>query len=109
MSNIFSFVVYGLIFTEIAVGFSLSIAGLAGGRIGLTRGGNLMEGIEVAANRIEALRREIGLLQRAIKKSNVKESKKGRQETQLALLHQKRARIKKQAEKELLMRYLNVL
>lgn len=92
-----------------ALGSNALVVGTEGDRIDLTTEGNLMESIEGAAENIEVLRREIGLLQRAIKKNKDKERKKGRQEAQLTLLHQKIARIKKQAEKELLMRYLYVL
>jgi len=89
------------------LGGNALVVGTEKDRIDLRRDGNLMEGIEAAASSIKALRKEVGLLQRAIATKNKdNKSKKGRQESQLTLLHQKIARIKKQAEKELLMRYL---
>lgn len=88
------------------LGGNALVVGTEKDRIDLRKDGDLMESIEAAASSIEALRKEIGLLQRSMTKNRAKEGKKGRQESQLTLLHQKIARIKKQAEKELLMRYL---
>lgn len=90
------------------LGGNAVVVGTEKNRIDLRKDGDLMESIETAASNIVVLRKEIGLLQRAITKNKAKENKKGRQESQLTLLHQKIVRIKKQVEKELLMRYLYV-
>jgi hypothetical protein len=79
--------------------------------IDLHAGPNVMAPIEHAAKRIEAVRREIVVLQRAIDAggAGVTRSKNGRRPAQLAMLHERLGRLRADAERRVLMVYLYAL
>jgi hypothetical protein len=77
--------------------------------IDLHSGSNLLAPVEMAARRIHALRVEIARVQHAIDTARENNGDVGHQRGQLALLHQRIARVRGDAERHVLMIYLYVL
>jgi len=83
--------------------------GTCSSRISLFEDGDVMAPITKAAERIVTLTREIALLQAALASPVDDAAKRGRMEGQLSLLFQRRARIRDDAERRVLMVYLYCL
>ena len=77
--------------------------------IDLRSGANLLAPVERAASRIHAIRVEIARVQHAIAVATANGVDAGRQQGQLALLHQRVARVREDTERHVLMIYLYVL
>ena len=77
--------------------------------IDLRSGANLLAPVERAARRIQALRIEIARVQHAIAAATANAVDAGRQQGQLALLHQRVARVRDDANRHVLMMYLYVV
>jgi hypothetical protein len=85
--------------------------GTTTGTIDLRAGPNIMAPIERAAKRIDAIRGEIAVLQRAMDPGGVGviRPKNGRRRAQLSMLHDRLARLRADAERRVLMVYLYAL
>ncbi len=92
-----------------ALGPNAIAIGTSTGTIDLRSGGNLVAPIEDAAHRIRALRVEVARLQHAIATRVAGGGDAGRQQAQLAMLHDRIARLRADAERRVLMVYLYVL
>ena len=80
--------------------------GTPSGRISLVDSGNVMKSIKKKADRIGRIYENIGSILKALEMNAVDPGKRGRQEAQVTLLHQRIARLHAQAEREIIMVYL---
>ena len=92
-----------------ALGPNAIALGTSKDNIDLHAGADLLAPIEVAARRIHALRIEITRVHHAIDAGTANAVDAGRQKGQLALLHQRIARVRGDAERHVLMIYLYAL
>jgi hypothetical protein len=89
-----------------ALGPHAIAVGTPSARVSLIDGGSVMASLEKKARLIDAIHKEIGLLQATLAKEESNPGKRGRQEAQLALLYRRIARLHAESDREVVMVYL---